>query len=65
MTQQQCVKLNDISSNIEQGYGSMFKANMGTMHSFEPGSGYRYSVRIRIRYDLVDHLLSTTKLMMI
>ena len=39
----------------------MFKANMGTMHSFEPGSGYRYSVRIRIRYDLVDPLIVHNK----
>ena len=51
---QQRIKLNNTVSNIQQGYGFMFQASMGTLHSFEPGNAYRYSVRIRIRYNLVD-----------
>ena len=57
----QCIKLNDKKSNIKQGYGFMFKAHMNTMHSFDPGSAYRYSVRVRIRYDLVDPLVVNNK----
>lgn len=59
--EQQRIKLNDTDSNIQQGYGFMFKASMGTLHSFEPGNAYRYSVRIRIRYNLVDPLIVHNK----
>ena len=46
--------LNDYDTKAMPGSAVMFKSNPTSMHSFIPGEGYRYSLRLRLGTNLVN-----------